>query len=72
MRANRFKVPQAVINKLMIIHSYILVKRYVSLQDHLSAALLLDRVAKNISQFPAHTVQILTSTVIECIRGGLK
>ena len=29
------------------------------------------RVAKNISKFPAHTVPILTSTVIECHRAGL-
>lgn len=33
---------------------------------------MLIRVAKNISQFPAHAVQILTSTVIECTRSGLK
>jgi hypothetical protein len=29
-------------------------------------------VAKNISKFPAHVVPILTSTVIECQRAGLK
>jgi len=72
MIESRLKVPHLMQNKLMIVHSYILVKRYVKMQDHLTAARLLIRVAKNISQFPAHTVQILTSTVIECIRAGLK
>jgi WD repeat-containing protein 19 len=59
-------------NKLMLIHSYILVKKFVRMQDHLSAAYMLIRVAKNISNFPAHMVPILTSTVIECTRAGLK
>ena len=35
------------------------------------AARLLCRVAENISKFPSHIVQILTSTVIECQRSGL-
>jgi WD repeat-containing protein 19 len=33
---------------------------------------MLIRVAKNISQFPAHAPQFLTSTVIECERSKLK
>ena len=33
---------------------------------------MLNRVAKNISKFPAHVVPILTSTVIECQRAGMK
>ena len=72
MRAQKIKVPQLIQNKLMIIHSYVLVKRFVKMGDHFSAAKLLIRVSKNISQFPAHAVQILTSTVIECMRGNLK
>lgn len=72
MREQHIKVPQLIQNKLMIVHSYILVKRFVKLQDHYSAAKLLIRVSKNISQFPAHTVQILTSTVVECMRGNIK
>ena len=72
MRIQNIKVPQLIQNKLMIVHSYILVKRFVKAQDHYSAAKLLTRVSKNISQFPAHAVQILTSTVVECMRGNLK
>ena len=33
---------------------------------------MLLRVAKHISKFPSHVVPILTSTVIECHRAGLK
>jgi WD repeat-containing protein 19 len=33
---------------------------------------MLIRCSNNISKFPAHTVPILTSTVIECYRSGLK
>ena len=33
---------------------------------------MLLRVAANISKFPSHIVPILTSTVIECHRSGLK
>lgn len=33
---------------------------------------MLVRVSKSISKFPAHAVNILTSTVIECFRSGLK
>lgn len=40
--------------------------------DHLKGARLLIRVANNISKFPSHIVPILTSTVIECQRSGLK
>jgi len=56
----------------VVLHSYVLVKTYVKVGDHLSAARLLVRVSKHISKFPAHIVPILTSTVIECQRAGLK
>ena len=57
---------------LMLLHSYILVKSLVKLGDHLGAARMLIRVARNISRFPSHVVPILTSTVIECQRAKLK
>eukprot|EP00455_Lapot_gusevi_P056858 TRINITY_DN9540_c0_g1_i8.p1 TRINITY_DN9540_c0_g1~~TRINITY_DN9540_c0_g1_i8.p1 ORF type:complete len:402 (+),score=109.73 TRINITY_DN9540_c0_g1_i8:43-1248(+) len=57
---------------LILLHSYILVKRLVGNGDHSGAARMLLRVAKNISRFPAHVVQILTSVVIECHRANLK
>ena len=57
---------------LMILHSYILARLHVKRGDHLRGARMLLRVAKNISKFPSHVVPILTSTVIECSRSGLK
>ena len=56
----------------MILHSYILARLHVKRGDHLRGARMLLRVAKNISKFPSHVVPILTSTVIECSRSGLK
>jgi len=66
------KVPQDLAKTLMILHSYVLVKVLVKQGDHLSGARMLIRVAKHISKFPSHVVPILTSTVIECQRSGLK
>ena len=56
----------------MLLHSYVLVKVLVKLGDHLAGARMLVRVARNISKFPVHVVPILTSTVIECHRAGLR
>jgi len=66
------KPPAELSRQLMLLHSYVLVKVLVKLGDHPGAARMLTRVAKNISKFPAHVVPILTSTVIECQRAGLK
>mmetsp|Transcript_23630 Transcript_23630/g.32414 ORF Transcript_23630/g.32414 Transcript_23630/m.32414 type:complete len:1528 (-) Transcript_23630:123-4706(-) len=56
----------------VLLHSYIIVKALVRRGDHNGAARLLLRVVQNVSKFPSHVVQILTSTVIECQRAGLK
>lgn len=48
------------------------VKKMVRRGDHEGAARMLLRVARNISRFPTHIVPILTSTVIECQRAGLR
>ena len=56
----------------VLLHSYLRVKGLVKAGDHMGAAQMLLRVAQNISKFPAHTVNILTSTVVECARAGLK
>jgi WD repeat-containing protein 19 len=72
MRGLGIRVPTAMFNKLMIVHSYNIVKKLVKMQDHLTASRMLIRVCLNISSFPAHSVPILTSTVMECTRAGLK
>lgn len=72
VRANGMHVPLKLTNKLMILHSYMLAKRLVKMGDHKGGAQMLVRVAKNISQFPTHMINILTSTVAECSKAGLK
>ena len=49
-----------------------LVRPLTKMGDHLSAARMLIRVCKHISRFPMHVVPIMTSTVIECHRSGLR
>ena len=66
------KVPLQLRQQFVLLHSYLRVKGLVKSGDHMGAAQMLLRVAQNISKFPAHTVNILTSTVVECARAGLK
>ncbi|XP_069058187.1 WD repeat-containing protein 19 isoform X2 [Pleurodeles waltl] len=72
LRTQKIKIPSEMATNLMILHSYILVKIHVKRGDHMKGARMLIRVANNISKFPSHIVPILTSTVIECHRAGLR
>eukprot|EP00746_Dinoflagellata_sp_MGD_P124561 gnl/MRDRNA2_/MRDRNA2_59159_c0_seq1.p1 gnl/MRDRNA2_/MRDRNA2_59159_c0~~gnl/MRDRNA2_/MRDRNA2_59159_c0_seq1.p1 ORF type:complete len:1372 (-),score=249.48 gnl/MRDRNA2_/MRDRNA2_59159_c0_seq1:124-4239(-) len=72
LKSQKLALPQELWRRLMILHSYVLVKRLVKVGNHHTAALMLLRVAKNIQQFPAHIVPILTSVVIECQKANLK
>ncbi|KAL3692410.1 hypothetical protein R1sor_006061 [Riccia sorocarpa] len=72
LKREKQQVPYELSKQLMLLHSYTLVKTLIRLGDHKSCARLLIRVAKHISNFPAHVVPILISTVIECHRSGLK
>lgn len=47
-------------------------KLHVKLGNHVRAARLLIRVAQNVSKFPEHVVQILTLTVIESSKAGMR
>merc|ERR1712048_399832 len=71
LKSQKLALPQELWRRLMILHSYVLVKRLVKNGDHKNAAMMLLRVAKNIQQFPAHVVPILTSVVIECQRAKM-
>lgn len=64
--------PTELMRALMLLHSYTLVKSLIAINDHIGAARMLVRVARNISKFPKHVVPILTSTVIECHRADMK
>merc|ERR1711990_427814 len=72
LKQQKLALPQELWRRLMILHSYVLVKRLVKVGNHHIAALMLLRVAKSIQQFPAHIVPILTSVVIECHRANMK
>nr|XP_045017612.1 WD repeat-containing protein 19 isoform X2 [Jaculus jaculus] len=72
LKSQKIKTPSEMTTNLMILHSYMLVKIHVKNGDHMKGARMLIRVANNISKFPSHIVPILTSTVIECHRAGLK
>ena len=72
LTAQRIRISQELETSLMLLHSYVLAKVLVKMGDHTAGARMLLRVAKHISKFPSHVVPILTSTVIECHRAGLK
>jgi len=71
LKSQKLPLPHELWRRLMILHSYVIVKRLVKIGDHTNAAQMLLRVAKNIQQFPAHVVPILTSVVIECQRARM-
>lgn len=66
------KVSTQLRQHFVLLHSYLLGKRLAKMGDHMGAAKMLLRVAQNVSKFPLHVVAILTSTVILCVRAGLK
>uniref|UniRef100_A0A0K2TAQ8 Uncharacterized protein n=1 Tax=Lepeophtheirus salmonis TaxID=72036 RepID=A0A0K2TAQ8_LEPSM len=72
LEARNIPIPSEMRQNLTILHSYLVARKQIKLGDHLSAARNLSRVSRHISKFPAHIVPILTSTVIECSRSGLK
>ncbi|ORY49888.1 WD repeat-containing protein 19 [Rhizoclosmatium globosum] len=72
LRKCKAKVPADLERMLMLLHSYILVKTLIRLNQHELGARMLIRVSNSISKFPTHIVPILTSTVIECHRADLK
>uniref|UniRef100_A0A1S4H4R9 Uncharacterized protein n=1 Tax=Anopheles gambiae TaxID=7165 RepID=A0A1S4H4R9_ANOGA len=72
LKRNHLAIATDMKTTLGLLHRYTLVRIHVKRGNHLLAAKLLLQVANNISQFPSHIVPILTSTVIECHRTGLR
>ncbi|RHY33017.1 hypothetical protein DYB32_001946 [Aphanomyces invadans] len=72
LQLHKIHVNQDLRNSLTLLHSYVVVKKLVKRGDHVAAAKMLVRVAKNMSKFPTHVSNILISAVIECQRAGLK
>ena len=73
LRLRGIRLPSEMSSSLLLLHSYLLIRPTLSVRnDHMTAARLLTRVAKSISKFPKHIVQLLTKTVIECNKVGLQ
>ena len=73
LRSKGISVPHSLSQGLMLVHSYLLVKSLAKIDSTRErGARMLVRVANSISRFPAHVVPILTSTVLECYKSGLK
>jgi WD repeat-containing protein 19 len=72
LQLHKIHINQELRNSLMLLHSYIVVKKLVKRNDHMAAARMLIRVVKYISKFPNHITNLLISAVIECQRAGLK
>ncbi|KNC55403.1 WD repeat protein 19 [Thecamonas trahens ATCC 50062] len=73
LRSKDISVPHPLARALMLVHSYLLVKSLAKIDSsRVLGARMLVRVAASISKFPAHVVPILTSTVLECYKSGLK
>ncbi|CAK1578047.1 unnamed protein product [Parnassius mnemosyne] len=72
LRARAAPVPRDLRRAAALLHSYILVRMHVKRGRHDLAARLLLRTAAEVSFFPTQQLSILTSTVIECSRAGLK
>lgn len=70
LKQNKLPIGSDLNANLVLLHRYILSRIHVKLGNHDLAARLLIIIANSISYFPAHTVPILTSTVIECHRAG--
>ena len=66
-------IPLELEKKISILHSYIIaIKRVAKMDQHVDTALLLNKVSKNIIQFPAHAANILTTTIVKAMRADLK
>lgn len=89
MKEHGVAIPFELESKLMIIHSYILARKYLTYKEEEKevdiageaggvmsladvcfdlSAWLLNRVCNNISQFPMHAVNIMTSAVIGAMK----
>uniref|UniRef100_A0A0N4ZGZ8 TPR_REGION domain-containing protein n=1 Tax=Parastrongyloides trichosuri TaxID=131310 RepID=A0A0N4ZGZ8_PARTI len=68
---NKLPMPNIMKSSLMLVHSYLLVKPLIASKRPDIAGRLLIRISQNLSKFPAHKIQILTSTVVVCAQAML-
>lgn len=72
LRDRSLRIPNDLRRSLMLVHSYIIVKDLVTMNDNVTATRMLLRVSRNIQKFPAHTTTILTSAVLQSIKTNFK
>ncbi|CEF65464.1 Tetratricopeptide-like helical domain-containing protein [Strongyloides ratti] len=65
------RLPNTIKSSLVLVHSYLLVKPLMASKRPEIASRLLIRIVQNISKFPSHKIQILTSTVVVCAQAML-
>lgn len=58
LRQRSMHIPAEMVNNLMLLHSYILVRLHVRRGDHLKGSRMLVRVASNISRFPSRKISL--------------
>jgi WD repeat-containing protein 19 len=59
-------------NKIIVLHSYMLVKKALKYENHALAAVLLNRVCNYLFYLPKNDTEILTSAVIEATKAGFR
>ncbi|KPM07635.1 WD repeat-containing protein 19-like protein [Sarcoptes scabiei] len=70
LKLNQKPIPSEMIFNLMLVHCYLLAKMWIRIEGHDISSKLLIRIYENVKQFPAHSIQILSFVVIECLRAG--
>ena len=63
MQTQNLPIPLDLYKKLVLLHSYVIVKRIAKSGDHLNAAHMLLRVATRISEFPEHLQRLIQQKV---------
>lgn len=65
LRQRSMHIPAEMVNNLMLLHSYILVRLHVRRGDHLKGSRMLIRVASNISRFPSRKMTFPTRYLMD-------
>lgn len=71
-RAKNHPIPTSITRLLTLLQSYFQAKKWIARKNDYLGARLLVRCSRNISKFKEYAVQILSMTVMECYRSGMK
>ncbi|RWS31867.1 hypothetical protein B4U80_10810 [Leptotrombidium deliense] len=72
LKQQQIAIPVDMLQYLQLIHSYLLIKVWCKLNDSMKSAQLLIRCCSNLSKFPLHSCELLTTAVIQCLKAGFK